>query len=175
MRLLCYLILALCCQIRSSNVPLSVFPSVQTVAQVGGEGLLKCHGPGVYNSFAVCLPHRSPVVNRRTHFSRSFALSVCLSLRPKTSNSVPLIFHASNLKPRASPTSQSFTERSRAKPLLSSCGQSAGRNYFIPSFFFLFLLPLVRLKLFTGLQWLACWLNSRAELRKAEQGQVEVR
>lgn len=132
-KLLCNLINALSSQLRSNNVPVSLIPSVQPVALVGGEGLLKCQGPGVYSSSAVCLPHRSPIVNRGTHFSLTVALSVsvCEAKNLKLSPSNLLRLHLENL----SRVSQSSTERSRAKPLLSSCGQSAGRICFIPQFF----------------------------------------
>lgn len=84
------------------------------------------------------------------------------------SSSVPLIFHASILKPSAGsvPPLGAARRGHEPKPLLSTCGQSAGRNCFIPSPLFSFLLPLVRPKLFTGLE------SSRAQKSRAEVGRV---
>lgn len=165
MTLLCYLIHTLCSQFSCNSVPLSLFPSVQPVALVGGEGLLKCQGPGVYGSFAVCLPHRSQIVIRRAHFSCTFDFSLL-----KTSNYVPLIIHASIYKPGAGSVPPLRAPRRGHKPSLSFPLVVKALEGIISFLHFSFLPPLVRLKFFTGLQRLTCWLDSRAELRKAERG-----
>lgn len=154
-KLLCYLILVSVSQVRGNNILLSLFPSVQPEALLGSEGLLKCQGPGVYSSFAVCLPHRSLIVSKRTHFSCTFVLAVCLNVA-KNLKLWPSHLPRLHLKKKKTITESvpplRAPQRSRAKPHLSSCGQSAGRNCFIPLFFFI--LPLlVRLGLFTALQW----------------------
>lgn len=127
--MLCYLILALC-----NIVPLSLFPSVQPVAPVGGGGLLKCQGPGFTQLFC-SVYHTGPLLLTEEHTFCALLLSLCQSLEAKNLKLCPSNLPRLHLETqsRVSPTSQSSTERSRAKPLLSSCGQSAGRNYFIPS------------------------------------------
>lgn len=80
-KLLCNLIHALSSQPRSKNVPVSLFPSVQPVALVGGEGLLKCRGPGGgFTTPLLSVYHTGPRLLTEEHTFLSLLLSLCVCL-----------------------------------------------------------------------------------------------